>query len=182
VEALKAQDSRLARARAELAGILKECSARDYFTFSRLRPGVPKGAVTQIAGEAGLGKTRAVLQLLAEQPHARVGWVEDRFTAYPRAFSQLKVDLQRVLFVESGEKLEDFLWSTLQLLQSRVFEIVVAYTQLELDQVALRRLQLASEQSHAATILLSEQLTSKGAWPISLQIHTHRLIQRNGNL
>ena len=143
---------------------------RESFTFTGFQNGIPRGAVTEISGAHGCGKTKLVLQLIAENTRVHVAWVEDQFTAYPCAFPQLGVQLGRVLFAEAEDQA---LWTANQMLRSGIFGIVVINTR-KLEQIELRRLQLAAEQAHAAVIILSEDPTIEGAWPITLQLQVNR--------
>lgn len=140
----------------------------------------PRGAVTEISGSAGGGKTELVLRELARQGSVarmdsvrsdsggRIAWIEDSFTAYPCAFEQAGVDLDRVLFVEAGMQT---LWCAHQALRSGIFEtVVVSLHVIEIGEVDLRRLQLSSEKAQAGVILLPEQPAARGAWAIALQL------------
>jgi hypothetical protein len=149
------------------------------FAFSQLESGLPKGALVEISGSAGNGKTEAVLRFLAENPTVRVAWVEEEFTVYPCAFPQSRVGLDRVLFVDStpGETL----WTVHQILRSQVFGVIVLQMKAaakgergEKDEMALRRLQLAAEKAQVTIILLSEEPAKKGTWPISVQLQVNR--------
>src|SRR5689334_18183764 len=73
----------------------------ESYRFSQLENGLPKGAVVEVSGSAGGGKTEVVLRFLSENPETRVAWIEDELTIYPCAFPQNRVGLERVLFVES---------------------------------------------------------------------------------
>lgn len=61
---------------------------------------LPQGAITEISGPDGAGKTEAVLRFLAENPVPRVAWIEQDFSVYPCAFPQYGVALDRVFFVD----------------------------------------------------------------------------------
>ncbi|MBI3557019.1 MAG: hypothetical protein HY074_12205 [Deltaproteobacteria bacterium] len=143
---------------------------RESFVFSEFQNGIPRGAVTELSGAHGSGKTRMALKLIAENPSVHVAWVEDQFTAYPCAFPQQGVQLGRVLFAEAEDQA---LWTANQMLRSGIFGIVVINTR-PLEQIELRRLQLAAEQANTAVLLLSEDPTIEGAWPIALQLQINR--------
>ena len=51
-----------------------------------------------------------------------VAWIEEDFSLYPCALPQHGVEMERVLFVESGG---ESLWSAHQILRSGLFEVVV---------------------------------------------------------
>lgn len=150
-------------------------SAPESFRFSQLESGLPKGAVVEVSGQAGGGKTEVVLKFLAENPDARVAWVEDELTVYPCAFPQNRVGLERVLFVESPAA--ETLWTAHQILRSQVFGILILRTTRALDEMALRRLQLAAEKTQSTIILLNEESARRGTWPIAVQLKAHRSIE-----
>ena len=152
-------------------GELERPFAQESYLFSCVEGGIPTGAITEVSGSMGGGKTELVLRFLAENDDLRVAWIEDRFTVYPAAFPEAGVDLERVLFVE-GER--DALWSALQTLRSQVFDVVVLAPAAALGEMNLRRLQLAAERSGASVIVIADEPTRKGAWPIDLQLHVCR--------
>jgi len=168
--------SRLEQARTLLAGAAASAPARDSYFFSALQSGVPKGALTQISSAPGSGKTRLTLRFLAEQPQLRTAWIEELLTVYPCAFPQHGVNLERILFIETGEK--DFEWTVLQAIRSRLFGVIVLNNQNDLDSVSLRRTQIAAEQSGSSVIFLSDKPLTKGNWPLSLQIHLDLIAQQ----
>lgn len=147
--------------------------AREVLPFSILKEGIPRGAITEISGTPGSGKSEFLLRFLAEHASLKTAWIEDQFTAYPCAFPQMGVSLERVLFAEAGA---ESLWTAQQILRSQLFGAVVLspQTSLRINEIQLRRLQLAAKQSNAALILLPEYPTIQGAWPISLQIQYFR--------
>jgi hypothetical protein len=150
--------------------------APEGYAFAQLEEGLPKGALIEISGNAGGGKTEVVLRFLAQNPSVRVAWVEEEFSIYPSAFPQNSVGLERVLFVDSppGETL----WTVHQILRSQVFGVVILKkSQFSMDEMALRRLQLAAEKSQITVILLTDQPARKGTWPISVQLQASRSIE-----
>lgn len=142
--------------------------------------GIPQAGVTEISGELGMGKTEAVLQLLVENPLKKVAWIEDQMTVYPPAFAQRGIQLSRLLFVEGGM---DVLWTTLQVLKSGLFEVVVISVQgLNFNETDLRRLQLASEKAGSAVILLTERPSPQHlSWPFSLQLEVKRNLENKSS-
>ena len=145
--------------------------SREGFAFSLLKPGIPRGAITEISGSPGSGKSEVVLKFLAEtSPSLRVAWIEEDFTIYPCALPPAGVDLSRVLFSHAGSRAS---WSTHQILRSQLFGVVVLNAFIR-EEVELRRLQLAAEKSQTSLILLSETPRLAGNWPIQLQIRVAR--------
>jgi hypothetical protein len=131
---------------------------------------LPQGAISEVCGPWGSGKTEAVLHYLAGRPETRVAWVEERFTAFPRAFSQTGVGLERVLFVEGAA---ETLWTTHQLLRSQLFPVVVLGAEVRTE-IELRRLQLDAEKACAALVLLTVKPRSDGAWAIAARFSVCR--------
>lgn len=156
---------------------------REFFQFPAIgtKPlsGLPRGAIIELSGLPGAGKTELVLKFLAVNPQARVAWMEQEFTAYPCAFPQQGVRLDRVLFVQVTAA--DPLWTVHQVIKSQVFGMVVLTLSREhlRDPVALRRLQIAAERSACSIILLTDQLSS-AAYAVSVQIQVSR-DTRNGD-
>ncbi|MBC7692928.1 MAG: hypothetical protein H7222_14290 [Methylotenera sp.] len=140
----------------------------DVWSFSALPEGtlgIPRGAITEISGRHGTGKTQLVLNFLTENPTTRAAWIEEDLTIYPRAIWQKKIDLNRILFVEARE---NFAWALQQVLKSGIFEILILSGRL--NELQLRRLQLDAKKSRTSCILLRESPTLQGRWPIALQL------------
>jgi hypothetical protein len=140
---------------------------------------IPMGALTELSGRTGGGKTEALLGFLAQNPTLSVAWIEESFTLYPCALPLHQVRMESVLLIESGE--QHALWVVHQCLKSQLFGVVVFVGSLPVrnGETQLRRLQLAAEKAGSAVIFLSEKATSAGAWPIALQIQVER---RDGSL
>lgn len=168
--------SNLALLRA-LPGVLPSVPApRESLPFTGLKGGIPRGAVIEVCGSHGSGKTEFVLKFLAENPKLRVAWIEDQMSVYPMALPQHGVGLSRVLFVDADKEL---LWIAHQIMRSRIFKVVVlsgakAALGGREGAIELRRLQLAAEQTGSTLVLLSEEPTREGAWPISVQVKVQR--------
>jgi hypothetical protein len=138
--------------------------------FSQVDGGLPAGAITEISGPIGGGKTEVVLRFLAENHSCPVAWIESHFTLYPCRLPQLRVDLGRVLFVESQK---EYLWALGQALRSQLFKILVLRAS-PVGEIDLRRLQIAAERAGVVLILLTEYRTIQGAWPIAVQLQVMR--------
>ena len=132
---------------------------------------IPVGAVTQVTGP---GKTECVVKFLAkltaDQPKLRLAWVENEISIYPCALAQRNLSLQNILFTEAKA---DYVWTTLQILGSGLFNVVILSLPFQQprtlkDLKVLRRLQLASEKSKASLIFLLDEPIQ--AWPISLHL------------
>lgn len=135
--------------------------------------GIPQGALSEISGRQGAGKSGLVLELLAAHPGIRGAWIEPELTAYPRAFPSYGIAPDRILFVEAGKEL---LWSASQCLRSQLFGVVCLSIpgRAQVPETALRRLQLEARRSGAAVICLRDLPTLGATWPFSLQLKIHR--------
>lgn len=153
--------TRLASLRALLSPVLK----RELVSCSFLDFPIPRGAITEICGS---GKSELVLRFLAEHKTLSVAWVEERFSAFPTAFTQFGIDMKRVLFLEGNS---DSLWIILQLLKSQAFGVVVLYGDLS-DFKVLRKIQIAAEKSNTIFFWLSKEPSHH--WTSSLQIQVSR--------
>lgn len=152
--------------------------SRDALFWEQAERAVPRGAITEISGPFGSGKTEAVVHFIAKHQETlgRVAWIEDRFTAYPTGFLQHGVQLSRMLFIEGGT---ESLWAAHQVLRSQLFGAVVLFVRdsilsVHQPRVELRKLQLSAEQSNACMFLLTHQPRPQGAsWPLAMQLQAN---------
>jgi hypothetical protein len=166
----------LAGLRELLARYQAPLAERELLAFAEAPGGgIARGALTEVSGPDGAGKTSFVLRFLAAHPELRVAWLEAPFTAYPPAFPRHGVEPERLLFVDAPE--EHALWAAHQLIRSQLFDVVVLRAEIA-DTAALRRLQLEAERARASVIRLAEEATSaRGAgstWMIDRQIRISR--------
>ena len=137
----------------------------EAFPCEQIFGGIPKSRITEISGPLGSGKTSFALDLLKENTQTRSAWIEKEVTAYPEAFLQKDIYLERVLFVNVQKQA---LWSVYQALYSQIFDFVIFSTQ-HLNLPDLKRLRMATEKSPSALLLITPS-PHKEAWPITLQI------------
>ncbi len=143
----------------------------------------PRGAIAQVVGTHGSGKTETVLRFLSESS-GPVAWLEDEFTLYPAAFPQYGVSLDRVFFVDFSQFKKDvaqMLRVIQQVVTSRAFGACILrldwerYLKPEEQGTALRRIQLAAEKAETSVVLISEKAApSGGSWPIAMQVLVKR--------
>jgi RecA/RadA recombinase len=144
----------------------------------------PRGAIAQVFGTHGSGKTETVLRFLSGNASTQMTvWMEQEFTAYPAAFPQYGVSLESVFFIDFSE-VRDFsqvLRVVQQAVGSRAFAVCVLnlswdrHLRAEEQGTALRRIQLAAEKSETAVVLISERAApSGGSWPIAMQVRVVR--------
>jgi len=150
--------------------------------------GFPVGALSQLCGASGSGKTEVVLRFLAENPAMRVAWVEESFSVYPGAFPSYQVSLDRIFFVDvssesrsvgktrGGSSEHPALWAVQQVLQAQIFGVVIVSAAVpDRDaSVILRRMQLLAEKSRTTVIFLSETPIRSASWAIRYQAGVER--------
>lgn len=136
-----------------------------------LECGIPRGAITEISGREGGGKTEFLMDFLKANANLRVAWVESRMTVYPFALAAHGISLRRILFVEPP--VTNLVWTLHQLLKSGLFEVVVL-SHAVLPDVDLRKLQIFSEQAQAAMVMLADEPRREGSWPLALQLEVRR--------
>lgn len=147
---------------------------REYFPFSRLNSGLPRGAISEFSGALGSGKTEFILNFLAENPKLRSFWVEDMLSIYPRSFPSYGVTPERVLFTVTDR---NWLWSLQQAIRSQLFDVFVLslHQEATLDAKALRKLQLEIHRTQASLLILSPKPLHWAAWALTYQCKVHRL-------
>ncbi len=158
---------------ARLREIVKRFEAKkvsEPLKVSWAERGIPRGAITEVGGSVGSGKTSRIVSVLKENPKLKVAWIEEDFSLYPIALSQAGVNLAQVLFVEAKQKTS---WSALQCLKSQLFEVVVIHTPTKLNDVVLRRLQLAAEKNDVALLLICDEKREQKSWAVreSIQLN-----------
>lgn len=131
---------------------------------------VPIGALSQVTGST---RVSWLVERLAEKPELSVAWIEKELSVFPTALAQRGVDLDSVLYVETGNSFADWEWAVLQVLDSQLFQLVVmAFEPVSSSAMmrTLKRFQIAAERARAAAVFLSEKETS--AWPIRFRYFT----------
>lgn len=142
-------------------------------SFSLFPAGIPQGAISEIYGPHGSGKTSWVLSFLDEQKSGRIAWIEPDIQVYPYSFLQWPhLALNRFLLLRAGKHC---LWTARSVLQSRLFRFVVIsqLDQAQKKELELRRLQIEAKNAGAFVLLISETPTRQkqnGHWTISLQV------------
>ena len=158
----------------QIPGITPASDLSNHTPFSKIENGLPRGALIEISGVPGSGKTELVLNFLAENPKLRVAWIEKDLSIYPCAFPEQDVDLDRLLFVDPGPRTA--MWCAHQILKSQLFE-VIAITEEDgalSDENSLRRLQLLAQKSQSTILLLHSEARTEKHWPISMQLEIRR--------
>jgi hypothetical protein len=123
--------------------------------------GWPAAALTEIIVERhGIGELSLLMPAMArlseknasEQAGRWIFWISPPFIPYAPALVRHGVDLNRILLVHAPMARSASLWAMEQALRARSCVAVLAWAQ-HAEHTALRRLQLAAEQSHCWAVL-----------------------------
>ncbi len=135
-----------------------------------LAGGWPVGALIELLSEScGVGEFRLLLPaLLALDDKRRILLVAPPHIPYAPAFKRYGLDVSRLLIVRCGQD-DDALWAVEQALRSGVCAAVLAWVAAA-DGRALRRLQLAAENSDTWSLLLRPARYSKQRSPAALRM------------
>lgn len=143
--------------------------------------GWPRGAVIEAAvSDWGIGELSLFLPLMAHYSREGryVSWIAPPHTPYPPALEAGGLDLGLCRVLQNPEEERQILWCAEKLLQSRACGLVLAWPR-TLPGRAVRRLQLAVEDSEAACILFRRDRPGRtGAWdagPAALRLRLDRV-------
>lgn len=133
-----------------------------------------RGAVTELCGKTGAGKTTLALRSAAKltQKNQWVALISHGAPFFPPAFHAEGVVLHYLLWIRPKIK-EHCRWALDQVTRSGLFPLVIAYD-LSLQEREIRRVQLAAEKSSTVVLLLSDSLTSFSSWVT----HCRLLVER----
>jgi hypothetical protein len=148
---------------------------QSFFPFSKVRKGIPKGALSEISGK---GKSRLLISFLSENPDLQVVWIEPEISVFPQAMAQRGLDLKRYLFVESGQETD---WTLLQVLKSQVFQIVVLSDYFP-SEGQLKKIHYFSKKSSSAVIFLSKHPHSHWTLSFQVEVESHNKKEKNVHL
>lgn len=123
--------------------------------------GWPAAALTEVVLERyGVGELSLLMPAMArlcgsDAPECTGGWIfwiSPPFIPYAPALSRHGIDLSRVLLVHTPTARSASLWAMEQALRARSCVAVLAWAE-DVEQTALRRLQLAAEKAHCWAVL-----------------------------
>lgn len=117
------------------------------------------GSVVELCGEEASGRTSLALRLVAAACREKrlSAWVDGPAELYPPGAVQLGVELRRLLIVRPQAP-GQLVWSTVQLLRSGAFTLVVldvTHTGVRLTMVEAKKLLEAARTSGAALVVLT---------------------------
>lgn len=144
--------------------------------------GWPRGAVMAVTVcDWGIGELSLFLPLMAHynRNNRYVSWIAPPHTPYPPALAAGGLDLSLCRVLMNPDKDQQILWCAEKLLQSSACGLVLAWPR-TLTGRAVRRLQLAVEDSGASCLLLHRQGPEGGArsWdasPATMHLHLSRI-------
>ncbi len=132
--------------------------------------GWPAGALIELLAEhPGVGEVSLLLPLLLQAPAERwIAWIAPPLLPYAPALDAAGVALQRLLVIRPSTPAEA-LWATRQAAASGSCTMVMAWLA-RLDTAALRRLQLAAEESATPLFLFRARSAARHASPAVLRL------------
>ena len=132
--------------------------------------GWPAGALIELLAEhPGVGELSLLLPLMQHASPGRwIVWIAPPLQPFAPALAAAGVPLQRLLVVQPSSTAEA-LWATRQATASGSCSLVLAWCS-RLDTAALRRLQLAAEESSTPLFLLRMRSTAQQASPAPLRL------------
>lgn len=133
--------------------------------------GLPQGALTEILyRDSGIGELSLLMPMLAKLSEQKrwILWVAPPFIPYAPALSRWNVDISRVLVVHP-KQIKDLLWTLEQGLKSGSCAAVLGWLE-QVDNSALRRLQLAAEQGNSLGILFRPEYCRQQPSPAAVRL------------
>ena len=132
--------------------------------------GWPASALIELLLEQpGCGELGLLLPLLRQTPDDRwLAWIAPPFMPYAPALAATGVPLSRLLLITPSSAGE-ILWATRQAVASAACAAVLCWPQ-RADTAALRRLQLAAEESATPLFLFRPERAARQASPASLRL------------
>lgn len=132
--------------------------------------GWPRGTIIELLGaRPGIGELALLMPLLCRAPAQRwIAWVSPPWLPYAPALAAGGLVLSQQLFIDAGDSAR-MLWATRQAVASGACHAVLAWTE-RIDGAALRRLQLATEQSQTPLFLFRPASAARQPSPASLRL------------
>lgn len=132
--------------------------------------GWPAGALIELLAEhPGVGEISLLLPLMQRTPPERwIAWIAPPLLPYAPALAAAGVPLERLLLIQPATA-DEVLWATRQAAAGGSCALVLAWPA-RLDTAALRRLQLAAEESATPLFLFRAQSAARHASPAALRL------------
>ena len=152
--------------------------------------GWPVGTLTELLpAHEGIGELRLLGKALARIAASgrTLAWIAPPYLPYAPAFAASGIALERVIVVRTRDA-QETLWATEQSLRANACGAVLAWLGDITDYAALRRLQLAAEDSTCAAFLFRTPDTSGATSPAALRLELEaasgglslRILKRRG--
>jgi hypothetical protein len=141
--------------------------------------GIPRGALTEIAGPASSGRTAIAFSLLRETTRRGecCAWIDAAGTFDPQSAAEAGADLERILWVNCGGVTEHAFQSVDLLIQAGGFGLLVLDLADTPEKEARRiplaswfRLRHAAERTHTAFIALSQQVNARSCSALQIEM------------
>lgn len=132
--------------------------------------GWPAGALIELLAEhPGVGEISLLLPLMQRTPPERwIAWIAPPLLPYAPALAAAGVPLERLLLIQPATA-DEVLWATRQASGGGSCALVLAWPA-RLDTAALRRLQLAAEESATPLFLFRTPSAARHASPAALRL------------
>jgi hypothetical protein len=121
----------------------------------------------------GMGELRVLLPTLARHTQAgrQIALIAPPYLPNPRAWLSAGVDLQQLRVIDADQK--SALWATEQCLRSACLAAVLCWPQ-QVDDKALRRLQVAAETGRTLAFALRDQKAAHNPSPAPLRVQIEK--------
>jgi len=166
--------------RGKVATVARAVIPTGFHELDRALPGGgwPLGAITEILvdgyGIGELGLLMPALEALTKEDPARpkkwVAWIAPPFVPYAPALQQHGVNIDRLLMIHPTSGGKSRLWAIEQAIRSGSSAGVLAWVA-AVDDVILRRLQLAAEEQGCWVVLFRPTSARLQRSPAALRIH-----------
>jgi hypothetical protein len=144
-----------------------------------LHGGIPRGNMTEIAGEASSGRTTLLQSLLAHATHKGeyCGLIDANDAFDPASAVQAGMDLSRLLWIRCGGNAEHSLKAADRIVHAGGFGLIV-FDLADADLLTARRISLASwfrlrhavEKTPAALVVLTRQFNARSCSKVQLEM------------
>lgn len=144
----------------------------DQFLFWN---GIPKGALTSLTGDLGLGATSLWLgsAMHVTRQGRWVAWVAQDAQLFPLTLWQKQLDLARLVMIEGPDSEKKLAWLLQELMMSTLFDLIGCdLGPLTLRDHQLRRLQTLARSLNTALIFFTNRR------PLARQTRRHKSIQQ----
>lgn len=169
--------------RGKAAAIARAVVPTGFREIDRYLPGGgwPLGAITEIfVASYGIGELSLLMPAMAAltsadpaQPQKWIAWIAPPFVPYAPALEQHGVDIDRLLMIHPAPGRAHGCWAIEQVVRSGSSVAVLAWVSV-VDDIVLRRLQLAAEQQSCWLVLFRPEKLRLQRSPAALRLKLTR--------